>query len=56
MNVYIVVRNTEDFESNSIDVFQSVHASLEDAEINMKKLKEDFGTEDDEYEILERTI
>ena len=52
--VYIIVRNTEDSEFNSISSFQSVHLTLEGAELAVKKWSELFGFNEDDYEILVR--
>lgn len=60
MKVYIIVRKTEDFEFNTVDVFQGVCSTPEKADKFVEDLKEDFGFKDDpdfnELEILERNI
>jgi len=57
MKVYIVVRNTEDSEMNSVDVFQSVHLKEEDADIKLAQLERvNAGDPGSTFEILERNI
>ena len=51
--VYVVVRETEDSEFNSIDVFQNVFFNLKDAKKNLKELREDFGPT---FKILKREV
>ena len=59
MKIYIVVRQTEDSEFNSICSFYSVHSSMEKANKAIKQYVLDFNLGPggfDEFEVLEREV
>lgn len=53
--IYIVVRVTEDFEMNEVNVFQSVHSTLEKAEAAKNEMEEFLGG-GMELDVIEREL